>query len=77
MKRVQSAQVFQAYSRLRAAEFAHLVTHLRESQAEQLDSLRRARAMDDVARIQGQLEVIDKILQYVAEGEDLARKLLK
>jgi hypothetical protein len=77
VKRVVSPHTYAAYARLRAAEFTHLVTHLRESRDEAVDTLKRARTMDEVARAQAEVEVIEKILQYVDEGETLARKLAK
>jgi hypothetical protein len=77
VKRVVSPHTYAAYSRLRAAEFTHLVTHLRESLDEAVGRLKQARAMDDVARAQAEIEVLEKILQYVDEGEALARKLAK
>lgn len=75
MKRIQAWQAYSAYSRLRAAEFAHLVTHLRESRDEALDCLKHARTMDAVARCQAEVEVLETILRYVDQGEELARKM--
>lgn len=77
MKRITAAATYYAYARLRAAEFVPLMTHLRESAAEAQDGLLAAKTMEDVARLQGQLLTINKILQLVADGETLAAKVQK
>jgi hypothetical protein len=59
------------YSRLRAADFTQLVIHLRESKDAALDNLTRARDIHDVARLQGEIDVLKAILLYIDEGEKL------
>jgi hypothetical protein len=63
-----------AFSRLRAAEFTKLIEYIEAARDEELGSLKSARAMDDVARSQAGIEVLEKILKYVKDGESLAVK---
>lgn len=60
-----------AYSRLRAPDFAKLVEHLRDSRSAALEQLTRTREMYDVAHLQGELDVMNSLLQYIEEGENL------
>lgn len=77
MKQCRDLGALRAFARLRAVEFSSLTTYLRESRDEELDALKRARCMDDVARSQTAVDVLEQILRYVAEGEALAAKYQK
>jgi hypothetical protein len=77
MKQCRDIGALRAFARLRAAEFNNLTTYLRESRDEELESLKRARNLDDMARSQSAIDVIEQVLKYVAEGETLATKYQK
>ncbi|TDN70417.1 hypothetical protein [Paraburkholderia sp. BL10I2N1] len=70
MKRASDAAL-RAYARLQHADFAALVAHLRESSAEHCKTLKRARESYDVAFSQGQIDILETILQFIEEGENL------
>ena len=77
MKQCRDIGALRAFARLRAVEFNHLTTYLRASRDEELESLKRARSMDEMARTQASIEVLEQILMYVEQGETLATKYQK
>lgn len=77
MKQCRDVHALVAFSQLRAAGFARLVTYLRESRAELLEELVMTSGVEQVARAQGAIAALGTILKYVDEGESLAAKYQK
>lgn len=77
MKQCRDIHALRAFARLRAAEFTSLTTYLTESRDDELNRLKNARSMDEMARCQSAIETLEQILMYVAEGETLAAKYQK
>lgn len=72
MKQCRDIQALHAFARLK--DSTPLMTYLTESKQEAMDKLVDARSMDDAARQQAEIGVIEQILKYVREGEVLAAK---